>query len=209
MEENKKNLNNKNYDLKSDAVEDLVNADSGSVPEFSQEELDKYRSRKGFRIPEAVKILFIKAWFAGAVCYFCLWGLGTYISALLDMLFVLGVALGLVTDLLVNNVIRFIEKTPGQYNRWLMITNKGVGGFLLNILYSLVILVCVYMLYNLINYTIVGITGAADTVPLGVEPILFGIFCMGFDMLFIGMKRLLRGMIRDARNAVDAGKKGE
>lgn len=208
MEENKNNPN-KNYDLKSDAVEELVNADSGAAPEYSQEELEKYRSRKGFKIPEAVKILFIKAWFAGAVCYFCLWGLGTYVSALLDMLFVLGVALGLVTDLLVNNVIRFIEKTPGQYDRWLMIPNKGMGGFLLNLLYGLVILVCVYLLYNLINYTIVSITGAADTVPLGVEPILFGIFCMGFDMLFIGIKRLFGSIIRDARNTVDAGKKGE
>ena len=41
-------------------------------------------------------------------------------------------------------------------------------------------------------------TGAADTVPLGVEPILFGTFYMGFDMLFIGMKHLLQRIYRDA-----------
>ena len=174
MSKNSKKPNSKNYDLKSDAVENLVQADSGVVPEYSREELEKYRSRKGFRIPDAVKILFIKAWFAGAVCYFFLWGLGTYISGMLDMIFVLGIAMGLVTDLLVNNVIRFIEKTPGQHNKWLMVPRKGMVGFFLNILYSLVILLCVYMLYNVINYAIVGITGAVDTVPLGVEPILFG-----------------------------------
>lgn len=199
--ENKK----KNYDLKSEAVEKLAGAGSGEVREYSREELEKYRSRKGIRIPEIVKVLFIKTWFAGAVCYFFLWGLGNYISGLIDMLFVLGIALGMVTDLLVNNVLRFLEKTPGENDRWMMVPNKGMAGFFLNIVYSPVILLCVYLLYNLINYTIIGITGAGDTVPLGVEPILFGIFCMGFDMLFIGCKRLLGAIIRDARAAADRG----
>lgn len=198
-------MDKKNYDLKSEAVEDLVNADSGDVPEFSREELEKYRSKKGIRISEPVKVLFIKAWFSGAVCYFFLWGLGNYVSGLIDMLFVLGVALGMVTDLLVNNVLRFIEKTPGRNDRWMMVPHKGMAGFFLNIVYSMVILLCVYLLYNLINYFLIGITGAADTVPLGVEPILFGIFCMGFDMLFIGFKRLLGSIIRDAKAAVDRG----
>lgn len=195
--------NNKNYDLKSDAVERLADANSGTAQEYSQEELERYRSSKGIRIPEPVKILFIKAWFAGAVCYFVLWGLGTYVSALIDMLFVLGVALGLVTDLLANNVIRFIEKTTGENDRWMMVPNKGMVGFVLNIVYSMVILLCVYLLYNLINYVLMGITGDTQTVPLGVEPILFGVFCMGFDMLFIGCKGLLVSIIRDARAAVE------
>ena len=199
MEKNSKKPTGKNYDLKSDAVENLVKADSGAVQEYSREELEKYRSRRGFRIPDVVKILFIKAWFFGATCYFFLWGLGTYISSMLDMIFVLGIAMGLVTDLLVNNVIRFIEKTPGQHNKWLMVPRKGMAGFFLNIIYSMVLLLCVYMLYNVINYAIVGITGAVDTVPVGVEPILFGVFSMGFDLLFIGMKRLLTSVVRDAK----------
>ena len=207
MEKNNKQ-NRKNYDLKSDAVESLVNADSGAVPEFSRAELEKYRSRKGFRIPDTVKILFIKAWFAGAGCYFFLWGLGTYVSAMLDMIFVLGVAMGLVTDLLTNNVIRFIEKTPGQHSRWMMVPRKGMAGFVLNILYSFVLVLCVYMLYNVINYIIVGVTGAADSVPLGVEPILFGIFWLVFDLIWIGCKRLMGAVIRDAKKAAGAGGKG-
>ena len=209
MDKNSKKQKNRNYDLKSDAVENLVQADSGTVPEFSRAELEKYRSRKGIKIPDVVKILVIKAWFAGAGCYFFLWGLGTYVSAMLDMIFILGVAMGLVTDLLVNNVIRFIETTPGQHSRWMMVPRKGIAGLVLNILYSFVIVLCVYMLYNVINYAIVSVTGAADSVPLGVEPILFGIFCMGFDLLWIGCKRLLAAVIRDAKLAADAGNKGK
>lgn len=190
----------KNYNLKSDAVEELVNADTGEVPEYSEEELAKYRSGGKFHIPEPVKILFLKAWFAGAVCYFILWGLGTYIYSLIDMLFVLGVVMGMVTDLLTNNVIRFIEKVPGANDKWLMFPKKGMASFFMNIVYALVLLVCVYTLYSAINYGYSTATGNMDVVLLGVEPVLFGIFCMGFDMLFIGIKRTIGKILADAKN---------
>lgn len=196
-----------NYELKSDAVDALVNADSEETPEYSQEELEKYRSRTRIRIPQTVKILFIKAWFAGAVCFFFLWGLGTYVSSMIDMLFILGVVLGIVTDLLVNNVIRFLEKTPGENDKWLMFSKKGMVSFFLNVLYSLVIIVCVYFLYNVLNYAITGIAGNTDTVPLGVEPILFGVFCMAFDMLFVGIKQLIKSIFSDAKQAVNSREK--
>lgn len=191
----------KNYDLKSDAVEKLVNADSQQTPTYSKEELNKYRSKKGFHIPDPLKVILIKAWFAGAVCFFFFWGLGTYISSMLDMLFILGVAMGIVTDLLTNNAIRFFEKTPGENNKWLMFPKKGTVSFFLNLVYAFVIVLCVYMLYNLINLALVSLTGSADTVPLGVEPVLFGLFCMGVDMLFVGMKQMFKRIIEDAKES--------
>lgn len=198
MNENENNRSN--YELKSEAVEKLVDAQKGEVPEFSKEELEKYRSKK-LAIPEWVKMIFIKAWFAGAVCFFILWGLGIYLQSMLDMLFVAGAALGMVTDLLTNNVIRFLEKTPGGNDRWLLCARKGVAGFGMNLLCAYAILFCVYSTYSLINYVIISVTGVADTVPLGVEPVLFGLLCMGYDMLLIGFKRMLQSMIRDAKNA--------
>lgn len=190
----------KNYNLKSEAVETLVNADTEAVPEYSEEELAKYRTPHKFRIPETVKVLFLKAWFAGAVCYFILWGLGMYIYSLIDMLFVLGVVLGMVTDLLTNNVIRFIEKNPGANDRWLMFPKKGMASFFWNILYAMVLLICVYALYTGINYTYSSLTGNMDVVLLGVEPLLFGIFCMGFDVLFLFFKRMIGSIFADAKN---------
>lgn len=189
-----------NYELKSEAVEKLVDAQKGEVPEFSQEELNKYRSKK-LAIPQWLKMIFIKAWFAGAVCFFFLWGLGTYLHSMLDMLFVAGAALGMVTDLLTNNVIRFLEKTPGGNDKWLLCAKKGMAGFGMNLLCAYAILFCVYSTYSVINYVIVSITGATDTVPLGVEPLLFGLLCMGYEMLLIGIKRLVQSIIRDAKHA--------
>lgn len=191
--ENKTKPSSTNYDLKSEAVEALANADTEETPVYSQEELNKYRSKKGFHIPEPVKVLFIKAWFAGAVCYFFFWGLGTYVGGLIDMLFILAVALGMVTDLLTNNVLRFLEKTNGDCSKWLMVTKKGIAGFFLNILYGFPITFCVYMLYDLINRAADGLFF------LGVEPVLFGVFCMGFDLAFVTIKRTVQSIIADAK----------
>lgn len=195
-----KKKNEKNYELKSDAVDKLLKAEKGEVPEFSQEELKKYRSKGGIKLPQPLKVILLKAWFAGAVCYFILWGLGMYIYSLIDMLFIMGIVLGMVTDLLTNNVIRFIEATPGENNKWLMFPNqKGMVSFFLNLVYALVLVACVYFLYSGINLMIVAIIGNADTVPLGVEPILYGVFYMGFDLLFVGCKNLLKQIISDAQ----------
>jgi len=197
-----KKKDNRNYELKSDAVEKLLKAEAGDVPEFSQEELKKYRSKGRINIPQPLKVIFLKAWFPGAVCYFILWGLGMYIYSLVDMLFIMGIVLGMATDLLTNNVIRFIETTPGENDKWLMFPKKGMISFFLNMVYALVLVICVYFLYSGINLVIVSIIGNPDTVPLGVEPILYGVFCMGFDLLFVGCKNLIKQILSDAMKKV-------
>ena len=192
--------NQTNYSLNTDAVETLASASAETAPDYSKEELNKYRSRGRFHLPNWLKMIAIKAWFAGAVCFFILWGLGTYIGGL-DMLVATGIAMGMVTDLLTNNALRFLEDTPGANDAWMLIRPKGVRSFVLNILYGCLIMACVFLLYNAINYCLMAITGVEDTAFLGVEPLLFGLMCMGFDMLFIGIKRLLVSIFRDAAEA--------
>lgn len=199
---NKSEAASTNYDLKSDAVEELLKAGKGDTPEYSEEELLKYRSgSKKFRIPDPVKILFIKAWFPGAVYFFIGFGLGSYLSDMLDLLFILGVACGILMDLLVNNIIRYMEKFPGQFEEWMLFSRKGMASFCLNILYNFLILYCVYSLYNVIGL----IAESLGLSYLGVEPVLFGVFCMAFDMLFIGIKRVFLRILRDARAAAHGG----
>ena len=65
------------YQLHTDAVEDLVSATKENTPRYSEEELNKYRSGKAKRkFPQWLKVLGIKTWFYGAVCFFVFWGLG-------------------------------------------------------------------------------------------------------------------------------------
>lgn len=189
------------YKLNTKAVEDLATANSENSPQVSEEELKKYRSKSGIPLPKWLKAVLLKVWFAGATCFFIFWGLGIYLPNALDMMLVFGTVLGIVTDLLVNNIFRFYAETPSENDRWMMFPKKKNLNFFLNILYSFVLLFCVYTLYQIINGVLVAITGAQDTVPLGVEPILFGLFYMGFDMLFIGMKHTFFKIINDAKSS--------
>lgn len=190
------------YKLKTKAVEDLVTAAVENSPEVSQEELDKYRHRSKISLSHGVKMFLVKMWFAGAVCFFIFWGLGNYVADQLDMLVVFGVVLGMVTDLLTNNALRFFARTEGENDRWMMFPKKRYATFFLNILYAVFLLFCVSNFYQILNLLLLRITGATEGVPLGVEPILFGLFYTCFDMLFIGMKRLVQSIVSDAKRSV-------
>ena len=212
MAKNNKNLPNHSsrqlreisdyYRLNTKSVDDLVNANAENSPKVSKQELQKYRSKSGISLPRWLKAVLLKAWFAGAACFFIFWGLGLYLTNLLDMMLVFGIALGLVTDLLLNNILRFMSSVPGEYDGWMMFPKKGMVSFFSNILYAFVLLFSVFFLYQGINGVIVAINGQSDSVPVGVEPILFGLFYMGFDLLFVGMKNLAQRIFSDARASV-------
>lgn len=186
------------YKLHSQAVKDLASANEENSPVVSEEELRKYRSGSKIRISETLKALLIKLWFNGSICFFFFWGLGSYLRDLLDQLLVLGLALGIVTDILVNNILRFIAKAPGANDRWMMVPKKQLSSLFLNILYAYVVLAFVYMFYNVINSAL----SAAGRGLLGVGPITFGLFYLGFDLAFISLKHLFLRVIEDAKKKV-------
>ncbi len=197
------------YRLKKQAVEDLVTADESNSPAVSQEELDKYRSHRHKKLPMWLKVALIKAWFYGSVCFFFIWGLGGYLADQLDLFFVTAIALGMVTDLLINTLFRYYAETDGANDRWMMIPRRGVAGFFLNILYAFLALALVVLVYNVINLLILSVTHETDTIPLGVGPILFGLFYMGIDTGLIALKHLLGRIVADAKKQAAAPRKGK
>ena len=189
------------YKLHARAVNDLIQANEENSPQVSEEELQKYRSGPKLHLADWLKTILVKMWFAGSVCFFIFWGLSAYLPDLLDLLLVFAIALGVITDVLTNNILRYYAKAKGANDKWMMFPKKAYYTFFLNILYAAVLLVCVATLYTLINGGIVSATGS-DRVPLGVGPILFGVFYTGFDLLFIRMKLLLRQIVSDAKENV-------
>lgn len=193
------------YQLKTDAVDRLVNAKD--APAVSEAEIRKYTSKGKFYIPAWFKIVFIKFWFAGAICYFFLWGLGLYIQGL-DLMFALAVGLGIVNDLMVTKVLRSLEPEPGEYDKWMMVTVREFWSIFINVIYAGVVLYCVFQTYYVIN-TLFGVDATvteAETM-LGVEPIMFGLFYMGFDMLLITVKNTFIKIFRDAGVKIPGSKK--
>lgn len=191
------------YKLNTKAVDRLVNADKVDIPKdkILRDPAKQYRSDLLDRIPSPVKSLFIKWWFNAAACFFFIWALG--LTDYLDILVITSITIGMTTDILVNNILRFIEIVPGENAKWMMFTKKKYWTFIANILYSFLIIYCVMWLYNGINILINSITGNVESVPFGVEPILFGIFYMLFDILFISMKNLMLSIINDAKNKIN------
>ncbi|MBQ8967416.1 hypothetical protein [Ruminococcus sp.] len=203
MAKNKKNKKTENkgagyYKLKTDAVDRLVN--SKNAPKVSDDEIRKYTSMGKLRIPAWLKITFVKFWFAGAVCYFFLWGLGLYVHGL-DLLAVLAIGLGVVTDLMVNKILRSFEPTERAYDKWQMVTVRQYWSIFINVIYSAVVLFCVFQTYYVIN-RLFGVNAGADPsqaeAMLGVEPVLFGILYLAFDMLLIKIKNTFINILRDA-----------
>lgn len=194
------------YKLNTDAVDRLVNAEKNVEEKAKEAPLlkdpaKKYRSDFLDRIPGPVKALFIKWWFVASICYFFLWG--TFFRDYLDMIITLSVVIGIITDILINSILRFIETIPGENNKWMMFTKKKYWTFIANIFYAFVVFYCVFRTYITVNLFINSLTGNADAVPFGVEPILFGILYLLFDLLFIGIKNVMKSIINDAKNRVN------
>lgn len=195
--------------LHTSAMERLVNA--GNAPAVSEAELRKYRSKGKFCLPHWLKVVLLKWWFAGAVCYFFLWGLGIYLHGL-DLLAVLAIGLGVTTDLMLNQMLHHFEATEGANRKWMMVAPHGIGSFFLNILYAGGLLFCVFQTYYGMNRglgvdTDVDMTTAEAMV--GVEPLLFGVLYVGFDLLFLKIRNMFRRIVSDAKEQAAGCRKDE
>lgn len=209
------------YDLKVDKVDELVAALKGDI---SDEEVDfgmntnmgvndpsnvtRRGKEKNFdpyhidmlaRVPAFIKAVFVKFWFAGAVCFFMMWGIGLQDE---DAVLFVGVVMGLVVDILVNPVFRYMESDRKEYNAYMMFPFpfKALWTFFANIFYYTVVIVIVNLCYLGTNELFNLIYATDDKYYLGVEPLLFGVFSVIVDMIFIGIKDGVIALVRYIRN---------
>lgn len=188
------------YDLKTEAVQRLLNAEKKEYAKTNKDPGRAYRSSFIDKIPSCILALFVKFWFSGAVCYFIFWGLGLYIGNMEDMIVILAIVLGMVTDLGVNNVFRFFETYKGQNTKWMMFPQKGWWTFILNIPYALVVLLGVMWFYQILNAGLNMMNESEGIMYVGVEPLLFGLSYMAIDVLLIFIKNTMISVIADAKN---------
>ena len=189
------------YDLKVEKVDELVAAlkgeDTSSYGEVSMKisdctgddgrgsnkEFNPYRTDFLSRIPTFLKALFIKWWFAGVVCFFVNMGLGIYIAPM-DLVILDGIVLGLVVEVLVNTLFRFMESDKREYNDYMMFPFpfKAYWTFFTNVLYYVVIAVITNFVYLFINEFMFS---------FNVEPLSWALIVLVIDMIFIGIKDLV------------------
>lgn len=208
------------YDLKVSDVDDLVallkddkaaaNKEvSSDIKEITGEEVsskreskrkfDPYRHEILAKLPTWLKAVFVKWWFAGCVCYFIMFGLAAYIPNTEDMMLLTGIVLGIVVDVFVNPLLKFIEWDAGEYDNYIMFPFpfKKFWTFFANVIYYLGIMLLVSAIYYGFNMLI----QVADPDGFfGVEPLLFGTVCVIVDMAFIGVKDLIVYLVRKRKN---------
>lgn len=208
------------YDLKVDKIDELVAAlkgeetvdtevsmnisDCTGIDDPSnvtrggkQKQFDPYKHDFLSRIPVWLKALFVKWWFAGCVCWLFVFGINGLND--IDRFVICGAVLGLVTDLFVNPVFRFMETDKREYNAYMMFPFpfKAYWTFFANIVYYVAVMFCVTYCYAGLNMLISSISGTtSDYVHVAVEPLLFGLFAFAVDMIFIGLKDLIVWLVR-------------
>lgn len=218
------------YDLKLDQVDELVAAlrDDNYEPQGDismnitectgvdspenvtrsgkQKQFDPYKRDFLNRIPTWIKAIFIKWWFAGAVCYFIMWGLA--IDDTLDSMVLTGAALGLVVDILVNPLFRFMESDRKEFNPYMMFPFpfKAFWTFFTNLIYYVLVMICVNFLYFGLNEFLYFVMHRTEEIfiSVGVEPLLFGVFCVIVDMAFIGIKDLIVWLVKRTKKKESA-----
>ena len=203
------------YDLKVDKIDELVAAlreeppetDSNDLTMFisdctgnddpknytrsgKKKEFDPYKTDFLGKIPTWVKALFIKWWFAGMCCYFIIWGLD---FNALDKLVLLGLVEGIIVDILVNPLFRYLESDKKEFNPYMMFPFpfKAFWTFFTNVIYYTVITVCIGAVYGFIHDLL--------NMGIGVEPLLFGVFFVILDMACIGIKDLIVYLVKKSR----------
>lgn len=191
------------YQLHTDAVDRLVNAsaENAEVEVGDEPQRDPYKMGLLSRVPSWLKALFIKFWFNGAVCFFFFWGLGLYLTHVWDLILVMGVAMGIITDIIVNNLFRFMQSEDREYDKWMLTPSKKFWTFFVNILYAGVVMLAVVYTYEGLNILINNAQGnSPDTVAVGVEPFLFGLLYLVYDLAVIWIKNLIVFIVRRAQS---------
>ena len=190
--------------FKKQAIEDLVTAAPENAPQVPLAELRKYHAGPKLKVADWIKVVVLKWWTGGMICYFFIWGLSTFLLNQWDHLFILGFAMGLVNNLITNNIFRFIARVPGAYDRWMMFPEKKLWFLPLDLIYATLLVFCTELTYNALNLLAAG---PDQTVPvLGVEPILFGLIVTLWDLLFLGAKRLFQRILREAKEKAASGR---
>ncbi len=123
-----------------------------------------------------VKAAFIKFWFAGAVYFFVGWGLSIQSADQLDLVLVLGLIHGLVTDILVNRILVFIETPEKPCRKYILCYSKKFFSVPVNLVFSVFFVFFVAYVYHAINALAMSFGWVPDGfIFIGAEPIGYGL----------------------------------
>jgi len=157
-------------------------------------ELNPYRIDRFDSIPICIRVNVVK-WWCYAACYYLVgFGMPQLMYSVIDTMFTLGLVMGLVSALVIAFIVRGICVKEEVYNKYLAIKNNGPIRIIQHVLYSWILVTMVTMTYQIINTAIIAVMNLeTGVITLAVEPIIFGVFVVIYDILFIKVIDRLKG----------------
>ncbi|MCR5742091.1 MAG: hypothetical protein K6G38_06505 [Gammaproteobacteria bacterium] len=190
------------YELKTDAAEELAHVYTEEEKRKLDEEnknnpveknTKQFKSSFLSKIPTPIKACFFKYWTFGAICYFFYWGLGYYVTNMENLTLIVGIATGMLIDVLLTSAFLYFESDQKEYHPYLLcpVPFKKLWSLAINIPVYTIHAFSIYYVYYLINRWIeIAKNLPKGTAPLSVEPLLYGLIALVIDMIIVGIKDL-------------------
>lgn len=152
----------------------------------TEETLHPYRMGFFSKLPEGLKINVLKWWCFGATYYFVGFGMPSVMNSVIDTIFTLGLVLGLVFTFVISFLVNGVSSSEEIYNKHYAIRSKSPLRILYNVFYSWILIIFVAMTYQVVNSINNMIMGYGEgVIEIGVEPILYGVVVLFYDMVLI------------------------
>jgi hypothetical protein len=141
------------------------------------------------KIPFWVKAVLIKYWAIGAIYFFFVMGITTWMNVtynpLIQML-VVGIAMGFMNDFITDNILDAIETSKKEAHYWWIFKNAKIYSLFINLAFALAWsyatgFLCAYL---------VTIT-PANSFGVWQEPLTFAVIGLAIELAAIGLKDLI------------------
>ena len=182
---------------------DLTNEEIKQLEQGPTKDIHPYNKGGIFaRIPFMVKALLMKWWAYGAGIFFIFWGTTNLLTGgervpNLGEVFILLVLLalfnGIVSDCIIFHFIDLIDDDTNKTRKVVFFHNKKLYSLFINILYSMVVTLVAYNLFNLVVTLLVMLI---PDLTLGVEPIFTGFLFLIVDIFFVFIKNMIIKIIK-------------
>ncbi|MDR0426728.1 MAG: hypothetical protein LBH24_06145 [Clostridiales bacterium] len=171
-------------------------------------EKENKKSTGGFltRGPAFGKAAIYKFWFAGAVYFFIGWGISNGRLDQLDTAVIIGLAIGLMTDLIINRVLMAIDNKKNKMAAYLMFYHKKFYFLFFNLAYGVILSLAVAFTYHLINFAINVLQNLPEgSAVFGAEPLLFGLFYLLYDLFLVTLRNGVIKLVKTVKSKGSAG----
>jgi hypothetical protein len=180
-------------------------------------EFNPYAADKLSRIPNWIKVLFLKYWVAAATFYF--FGIGNPIiqssnieswQFVLILYLFLSIGLTIFNEYIVDNLVRLMSNDRDDAKRFNLVNQRGILSFLFNVIYGFLIMIpLVTILVFMAKHGMVFDTLDQGDSKAAIEPFTGGFVYILLDSIVVWSRNLISYLIKNKKYQIIEKKNNE